>query len=303
MPVSGAASAKAVPKASVLPSEEIIFGRSAAMQPIRQMVAKILGTDLPVLIQGENGTGKGLLAQYIHAHSKFASGACVKVNCAAIPGSLLESELFGYEKGAFTDAHTSKPGYVEAAENGTLFLDEISDLDLSLQAKTLQLLQDGQYSRIGDTRERHANTRVICATNRNLQDHIAAGRFRQDLFYRINVVTINLPPLRERREDIPGLANYFLEHLNARFEREAPPFPNDVMEAFTHKNWRGNIRELENLVARYGSTGRRRVRDEPEAIAEFHETFRRWYRFAKAYCQAGSPRDGEQRDPAGPAGE
>jgi transcriptional regulator with PAS, ATPase and Fis domain len=225
------------------------------MQPIRQMVAKILGTDLPVLIQGENGTGKGLLAQYIHAHSKFASGACVKVNCAAIPGSLLESELFGYEKGAFTDAHTSKPGYVEAAENGTLFLDEISDLDLSLQAKTLQLLQDGQYSRIGDTRERHANTRVICATNRNLQEHIAAGRFRQDLFYRINVVTINLPPLRERREDIPGLANYFLEHLNARFEREAPPFPNDVMEAFTHKNWRGNIRELENLVARYAIMG------------------------------------------------
>jgi two-component system response regulator AtoC len=255
MPVSGVASAKAVPKASVLPSEEIIFGRSAAMQPIRQMVAKILGTDLPVLIQGENGTGKGLLAQYIHAHSKFASGACVKVNCAAIPGSLLESELFGYEKGAFTDAHTSKPGHVEAAENGTLFLDEISDLDLSLQVKTLQLLQDGQYSRIGDTRERHVNTRVICATNRNLQDQIAAGRFRQDLFYRINVVTINLPPLRERREDIPGLANYFLEHLNARFEREAPPFPNDVMEAFTHKNWRGNIRELENLVARYAIMG------------------------------------------------
>ena len=255
MPVSGVASAKAVPKASVLPSEEIIFGRSAAMQPIRQMVAKILGTDLPVLIQGENGTGKGLLAQYIHAHSKFAPGACVKVNCAAIPGSLLESELFGYEKGAFTDAHTSKPGYVEAAENGTLFLDEISDLDLSLQAKTLQLLQDGQYSRIGDTRERHVNTRVICATNRNLQDQIAAGRFRQDLFYRINVVTINLPPLRERREDIPGLANYFLEHSNARFEREAPPFPNDVMQAFTHKNWRGNIRELENLVARYAIMG------------------------------------------------
>ena len=255
MPVSGAASAKAVPKASVLPSEEIIFGRSAAMQPIRQMIAKILGTDLPVLIQGENGTGKGLLAQYIHAHSKFASGACVKVSCAAIPGSLLESELFGYEKGAFTDAHTSKPGHVEAAENGTLFLDEISDLDLSLQAKTLQLLQDGQYSRIGDTRERHVNTRVICATNRNLQDQIAAGRFRQDLFYRINVVTINLPPLRERREDIPGLANYFLEHSNARFEREAPPFPNDVMQAFTHKNWRGNIRELENLVARYAIMG------------------------------------------------
>jgi two-component system, NtrC family, response regulator AtoC len=255
MPVSGVASAKAVPKACTLPSEDIIFGRSAAMQPIRQMVGKILGTDLPVLIQGENGTGKGLLAQYIHSRSKLASGSCVKVNCAAIPGSLLESELFGYEKGAFTDAHTSRPGYVEMADNGTLFLDEISDLDLGLQAKTLQLLQDGHYSRIGDTQERRVNTRVICATNHKLEDEIAAGRFRQDLFYRINVVTINLPPLRERREDIPGLANYFLGHLNARFERDAPPFPEEVMEAFAHKEWRGNIRELENLVARYAIMG------------------------------------------------
>jgi two-component system response regulator AtoC len=255
MAVTGAASAKSVPKASILPSEDIIFGRSAAMQPIRQMVGKILATDLPILIQGENGTGKGLLAQYIHSRSKFAAGACIKVNCAAIPGSLLESELFGYEKGAFTDAHTSKPGYVEMADNGTLFLDEISDLDLGLQAKTLQLLQDGHYSRIGDTQERRVNTRVICATNRKLEDETSAGRFRQDLFYRINVVTLNLPPLRERREDILGLANYFLEHLNARFDREAPPFPEEVLDAFARQEWRGNIRELENLVARYAIMG------------------------------------------------
>jgi two-component system response regulator AtoC len=255
MAVTGAASAKSVPKAYNLPSEDIIFGRSAAMQPIRHMVGKILATDLPVLIQGENGTGKGLLAQYIHSRSKFAAGACVKVNCAAIPGSLLESELFGYEKGAFTDAHSSKPGYVEMADNGTLFLDEISDLDLGLQAKTLQLLQDGHYNRIGDTQERRVNTRVICATNRKLEDETSAGRFRQDLFYRINVVTLNLPPLRERREDILALANYFLEHLNARFEREAPPFPEEVLEAFAHQEWRGNIRELENLVARYAIMG------------------------------------------------
>jgi transcriptional regulator with PAS, ATPase and Fis domain len=225
------------------------------MQPIRQMVSKILGTDLPILIQGENGTGKGLLAQYIHSQSKFAAGSCVKVNCAAIPGALLESELFGYEKGAFTDAHTSKPGYVEMADNGTLFLDEISDLGLGLQAKTLQLLQDRQYSRIGDTRERTVNTRIICANNRKLEDEIAAGRFRQDLFYRINVVTINLPPLRERREDIPALANYFLQHLNARFEREAPPFSDDAIDSLMHKEWRGNIRELENVVARYAIMG------------------------------------------------
>jgi two-component system, NtrC family, response regulator AtoC len=255
MAVTGAASAKSVQKACILPSEDIIFGRSAAMQPIRQMVGKILSTDLPILIQGENGTGKGLLAQYIHSRSKFAAGAFIKVNCAAIPGSLLESELFGYEKGAFTDAHASKPGHVEMADNGTLFLDEISDLDLGLQAKTLQLLQDGHYSRIGDTQERRVNTRVICATNRKLEDETSAGRFRQDLFYRINVVTLNLPPLRERRDDILALANYFLEHLNARFDREAPPFPEEALEAFAHQEWRGNIRELENLVARYAIMG------------------------------------------------
>jgi two-component system response regulator AtoC len=255
MAVSAAASARAIPKATSIPSEDVIFGRSAAMQPIRQMVGKIVDTDLPVLIQGENGTGKGLLAQYIHSRSRFSKGACVKVNCAAIPGSLLESELFGYERGAFTDAHSSKPGFVELANNGTLFLDEISDLDLSLQAKTLQLLQDGQYSRIGDPQERHVETRVICATNRKLEDEIAAGRFRQDLFYRINVVTLNLPPLRERREDVLALANYFLAQTNARFERDAPAFPEEVINAFTHREWRGNIRELENLVARYAIMG------------------------------------------------
>jgi two-component system response regulator AtoC len=255
MSVSGVASAKAVPRPCIVPSEEMIFGRSPAMQPIRHMVSKILATDLPVLIQGENGTGKGLLAQYIHSHSKCAANSYVKVNCAAIPGSLLESELFGYEKGAFTDAHASKPGYVELADNGTLFLDEISDLDLSLQAKTLQLLQDRQFSRIGDTRERTVNTRVICATNRKLEHEIAAGRFRQDLFYRINVVTINLPPLRERREDIPALAGYFLRHSNTRFELEAPAFPDEVIQSFMHREWRGNIRELENVVARYAIMG------------------------------------------------
>jgi transcriptional regulator with PAS, ATPase and Fis domain len=219
------------------------------------MVDKVLHTDLPVLIQGENGTGKGLLAQYLHAHSRFASGACIKVNCAAIPGPLLESELFGYEKGAFTDANSVKPGYVERAENGTLFLDEISELDLSLQAKTLQLLQDGTYNRIGGTEERRSHTRVICATNRNLADEVAAGRFRQDLFYRINVVTLNLPPLRERREDVPLLANYFLTQLKAKYEREAPPFSEEMLQAFTHQEWRGNVRELENLVARYAILG------------------------------------------------
>lgn len=241
--------------ASPLPPEELIFGRSAAMQPIRQLVQKILGTDVPVLIQGDNGTGKGLLAQYIHARSLFCTGAFVKVNCAAIPGALLESELFGHEKGAFTDAHTSKPGQVELADRGTLFLDEITELDMSLQAKMLQLLQDGQFSRIGDNQDRHVQLRVICATNRDLEHEIESGRFRRDLYYRINVIQIHLPSLRDRREDIGMLAEYFREQLNARFDRTAPPFPAELIESLAQREWRGNVRELENLVARYTILG------------------------------------------------
>ena len=243
------------PIAGGLPPEEIIFGRSAAMISIRQKVQKVLATDVPILIQGENGTGKGLLAQYIHSRSALSSGAFVKVNCAAIPGALLESELFGYEKGSFTDAHTSKPGYVEMAHRGTLFLDEIADLDLSLQAKVLQFLQDGHFSRIGDKQERQAETRVICATNRDLQTEIEAGRFRRDLFYRINVISINLPSLHERREDIALLADYFLKQLNTRFERDTPTFSEENIESLSCREWRGNIRELENVVARYAILG------------------------------------------------
>lgn len=242
-------------RANGLPPDEIIFGRSAAMVSIRQKVQKVMRTDVPILIQGENGTGKGLLAQYIHSRSAMSSGAFVKVNCAAIPGALLESELFGYEKGSFTDANASKPGYVEMAQSGTLFLDEIADLDLGLQAKVLQLLQDGHFSRIGDKQERLAEIRVICATNRDLRVEIEAGRFRHDLFYRINVISINLPSLRERREDVAPLARYFLGQLNARFERNTPAFSEENIENLAAREWRGNIRELENVVARYAILG------------------------------------------------
>src|SRR6266481_1375004 len=255
MAVSENANGGLAPRAGGLPPEEIIFGRSVAMISIRQKVQKVLATDVPILIQGENGTGKGLLTQYIHSRSALCSGAFVKVNCAAIPGALLESELFGYEKGSFTDAHTSKPGYVEMAHRGTLFLDEIADLDLSLQSKVLQLLQDGHFSRIGDKQERQAETRIICATNRDLQTEIEAGRFRRDLFYRINVISINLPSLRERREDIALLADYFLEQLNKRFERDMPTFSEENIESLSSREWRGNIRELENVVARYAILG------------------------------------------------
>jgi two-component system response regulator AtoC len=247
-PVSG-------PEANALPPERVIFGCSAVMQPIRVVVHKVLAANVPILILGNNGTGKGLLARYIHSRSLFSSGAFVKVNCAAIPGSLLESELFGYEKGAFTDARTSKPGYVELADRGTLFLDEIADLDLSLQAKMLQILQDGHFSRIGDSIERHVATRIICATNRDLEHEIQVGRFRRDLFYRINIITIKLPSLRDRRDDITMLAEYFREQLNRRFECNAPPFTDEAIAGLAQKEWRGNIRELENVIARYAILG------------------------------------------------
>lgn len=234
-----------------LPTSEMSFGRSAAMQTIRQKLCKVAPTDIPVLIQGENGTGKEVLARLTHANSSRRNGPFVKVNCAAIPGPLLESELFGYEKGAFTGAHASKPGRVEMANGGTLFLDGIGDLDLSLQAKLLQFLQDGQFCRIGDHEVRRVDARVICSTNQLLEQEVEAGRFRLDLFYRINVIHIKLPPLRERREDIPLLSNHFLSVYAARFQRDVVPLSPGLLMALQQKSWPGNIRELENCIARY----------------------------------------------------
>src|ERR1700730_9470068 len=186
----------------LLPPDQVLFGWSANMMKLRQRAAKVCGTTVPVLLQGDGGTGKEVLARWIHKHSAYCNGQFVKVNCAAIPGSLLESELFGYEKGAFTGAHALKPGRVELAHHGTLFLDEIADLDLGLQSKLLHFLQDGFFSRLGDQTERLVETRVICATGRRLEDEIAAGRFRADLYYRISVFQIAMPRLADRREDI-----------------------------------------------------------------------------------------------------
>jgi two-component system response regulator AtoC len=233
------------------PPEQAVFGCSEAMRAVRQKVEKVSGTNVPILIHGESGTGKEVLARLIHRMSTCGAGPFVKVNCAAIPGTLLESELFGYQKGAFTGAYSSKPGRVELAHRGTLFLDEIAELDPSLQAKLLQLLQDGQFCRIGDQEDKHVEARVICATNRQLEKEIADGTFRQDLFYRINVISVQMPPLRERREDIPVLVNHFLEYFNERFQRHAPPFSREAVQLFQNRDWPGNIRELENSVARY----------------------------------------------------
>src|SRR5271168_1142484 len=213
-----------------LPPDHIYFGPSGAMQAVRQKVERAAGLNVPILILGESGTGKEVLAHFVHKASPWRDGPFVKVNCPAIPGTLIESELFGFEKGAFTGATTAKPGRIELAEGGTLFLDEIAELDASLQAKLLHVLQDGHFTRIGDHEEKRMDARVICATNRILKQEIETGGFRADLFYRINVITLTLPPLRERREDIPYLVEYLREQFNRRFKREAGPVSREVLQ-------------------------------------------------------------------------
>jgi len=235
----------------LLPPEEVIFGCSSAMQQVRRLATRICGTNVPVLLNGNGGTGKEVLARWIHAHSPWSNGQFVKVNCAAIPAALLESELFGYEKGAFTGAYSSKLGRVELAQHGTLFLDEIADLSLGLQSKFLQFLQDGRFSRIGDECERVVETRLICATNKDLEEEIEAGRFRADLYYRINVVRLRLPRLSERGEDIPLMAEYFRAQFEEKFRKQSEPLSAGMLNYLQKLDWPGNIRELSNGIARH----------------------------------------------------
>jgi len=240
-----------ITRAGAFIPEEALFGLSRIMAEIRARAVRICRTNVPILICGEGGTGKETLARWVHANSEYASGEFVKVNCAAIPGTLLESELFGYEKGAFTGANNVKPGRVELAHRGTLFLDEIADLDLNLQSKLLHFLQDGTFSRIGDHSERKVDARLICATNKDLDQETHAGRFREDLYYRIHVFRLKMPALRERREDIPLLAEFFRKQFEKQFEMKAEEFPPEMLEYLKNLAWAGNIRELSNGVARY----------------------------------------------------
>jgi two-component system response regulator AtoC len=234
-----------------LPPEIVIFGRTANMQSIQQKLEKVAIANVPILIEGESGTGKEIITRLIHQLSPWAAGPFVKVNCPAIPGTLIESELFGYERGAFTGAYGAKAGRVEMASRGTLFLDEIGELDMDLQAKLLQVLQDGQFCRIGSQEDKRLEARVVCATNRSLEQEIATGTFRQDLFYRINVVSITLPPLRDRKGDIPELADYFLQLYNEQYGRNVPALSQQLTQKLQAYHWPGNIRELENLMKRY----------------------------------------------------
>ena len=240
-----------IPGSSELPPDELIFGRSSVMLAVRAKMAKVALAKVPVLIRGESGTGKETLAKVIHSWSAQSHGPFVKVSCPAIPEALLESELFGYEKGAFTGAYDMKLGLVERAHGGTLLLDEVAELSLPMQAKLLEVLQNGEFYRLGGSESKMVDARVQCTTNHPLEKEISAGTFRHDLFYRINVVVIDVPPLRERREDIPVLCEYFRQRFNAEFECKTGPLSSRTLRLLGEHSWPGNIRELENLIKRY----------------------------------------------------
>jgi two-component system response regulator AtoC len=230
---------------------EVLLGlcNSGKMQPIRDLVSKVAVTNTTVLLRGESGVGKEIVARAIHSASPRAGRQFLKVNCAALPGELLESELFGHERGAFTGAYRQKPGKFESADNGTLLLDEIGELPLRLQAKLLHVLQDGEFSRVGGEKIIDTDVRLIAATNRDLEASMRAHQFREDLYYRLNVIEIRVPPLRERREEIPVLVDHFIRKFNAQYGRMVD-VPAETLRAFVEYQWPGNIRELENAVKR-----------------------------------------------------
>ena len=228
---------------------EEIIGSTPKMREIFAMLSLVAKTDVTVLVQGESGTGKELVARAVHHKSRRKNAPFVPINCGAIPETLLESELFGHEKGAYTGAHIQRKGKLEQADNGTVFLDEIAEMSLPLQVKLLRFLQERQIERLGGQQRIQVDTRVIAATNKDLKTEIAAGRFREDLFFRLSVVTVTLPPLRERGEDIGMLANAFLRQNCQRYRRRLS-FSADALTAIAQNPWPGNIRELENAVQR-----------------------------------------------------
>ncbi len=227
-----------------------IIGMSVQMQEVFKVIAKIAGSPSTVLIWGESGTGKELVAYEIHRNSDRVKKPFIKINCAAIPGTLIESELFGYEKGAFTGAVTAKPGRFELANEGTLFLDEVAEMPLEMQVKLLRILQEQEFERVGGVNTINVDVRIIAATNKDLDAEVKAGKFREDLFYRLNVVPIHLPPLRERREDIEPLVQYFLKQFSEKLKRDAVKIAPEALEALKAFSWPGNIRQLENVLER-----------------------------------------------------
>jgi two-component system nitrogen regulation response regulator NtrX len=230
--------------------DDRLVGDGRGMEAVRALVAQAAASDSRILITGENGTGKELVAREIHVRSGRAAGPFVELNCAAIPETLIESELFGHEKGAFTNALQRRKGKVEAADHGTLFLDEIADMSLATQAKVLRVLQEMRFERVGGEESIAVDVRVVAATNKDIREEIARGRFREDLFFRINVVPIHVPPLRERLEDLPSLVAYFMEKFKRPSEQEPRTVTAEGMKTLRAYHWPGNIRELKNFVER-----------------------------------------------------
>ncbi len=239
---------KVLKKAVRLQSQMI--GESAPMMEVRDMIEKVAPTNARVLITGENGTGKELVARQLHELSPRCKGPFIEVNCAAIPSELIESQLFGHEKGAFTSAIKQRKGDFELADSGTLFLDEIGDMSLSAQAKVLRALQENKIVRVGGEKEIPVDVRILAATNKNLKEEIEKGNFREDLYHRLSVIVIQVPPLRERKDDIPLLVQSFVERIAQDMGKAAPEFEPEAIEALQHYQWTGNIRELHNIVER-----------------------------------------------------
>jgi DNA-binding NtrC family response regulator len=233
-------------------------GQSAAIRRLREQIAQAAPTDETVLISGESGTGKELVARCLHAASRRNERALVSLNCPALSPQLMESELFGHERGAFTSADAPRVGRFELAEGGTILLDEITEIDPPLQAKLLRVLQERTYERVGSSDSRRADVRVVATTNRDLRAEVAAGRFRQDLFYRLNVLPIHVPPLRERKEDVPALIEHFLQAAAERLERPRCELSTEALDLLGGYHWPGNVRELENLVTRASVLGQGR---------------------------------------------
>ena len=247
----------------------LLDGENRKMKEVREIIEQVAETDITILIRGESGTGKEIVARSIFQLSNRRDCPFVKVNCAALPSELLESELFGFEKGAFTGAQKRKLGKFEFANHGTIFLDEISEMHPSLQAKLLQVLQDGEFSRLGGEADVRVDTRIIAATNRNLEKAVQEGSFREDLFYRLNVVTILLPPLRERKDAIPVLADFFLRKYNEQYRKSVKQLSSETLSVMMQYHWPGNVRELENTVKRIVVLG-----NEQAVIAEIAEKMR-----------------------------
>ncbi len=252
-----------------------IIGQSDAMQSCFRMVEKVAPTGSTVLILGESGTGKELFARAIHQHSNRKDEKFMAVNCGALPRDLIESELFGHEKGAFSGAHKRKIGLMESAHKGTIFLDEIGDLPLELQVKLLRVLESHEVRRVGSVEPITIDARVVAATNRDLQDDVQSGTFREDLFFRLSIVDISIPPLRERKDDIPVLIDYFIEKFNDKMNRSVTGISEEVMRAFMQHHWPGNVRELENVVQRcmvLRESGVVQLEDLPSSIKASQET-------------------------------